>query len=88
MKRQRHHGSARAFLLLAALACPFSGCGILEQPLPAATQNFNLAALQEIQDDPRLTDDERRQRIRDLVGAPDTDAGNRLVEFLLTFAVP
>ena len=66
----------------------FSGCGLIAQPLPDATRNLDLATLEEIQDDERLTDDERRERIRELAEAPNTDAGDRLVEFLLTFNVP
>ncbi len=71
-----------------ALVLGISGCGVIEQPLPAITPGFNLEMLAEIQDDERLTDDERRERIRELVGAPMDDSGDRLVEFLLNFNLP
>ncbi len=78
--------------ILAAMTVPllafFSGCGTAVQPLPAAIAGFSLQSLQDIQNDERLTDDERRQRIRDLVGAPNDDAGDRLVDFLLNVNVP
>ncbi|MFQ5423256.1 MAG: hypothetical protein ACE5F9_04675 [Phycisphaerae bacterium] len=78
--------------ILAAVTVPlltfFSGCGTVVQPLPAAIAGFSLQTLQDIQSDERLTDDERRQRIRDLVGAPNDDAGDRLVDFLLNVIVP
>ena len=87
-----NRSSSPAGLVLGALlsigSLTVSGCGVLTQPLPAATRNFTLTALAEIQSDERLTDDQRRDRIRELVGAPDSDEGDRLVEFLLTFNVP
>jgi hypothetical protein len=66
------------------------GCGFerLDGALPAAVAGFSLSDLEDIQDDERLTDDEKRDRIREAVGAPDNDSGDRLVEFLLTFNVP
>lgn len=76
---------AAAFL---GLVLGISGCGIIEQPLPTISTGFSLEMLAEIQNDERLTDDERRERIRELVGAPMDDSGDRLVEFLLNFNVP
>lgn len=67
-----------------------AGCGFnrLEPALPDAIPGFSLRELELIQDDSSLTDDEKRQAIRDAVGAPEDEAGDRLVEFLLTFNVP
>ena len=67
-----------------------AGCGVslLEPPLPDLVEGLTLSELEAIQDDPRLTDDEKRQAIRDAIGAPETDAGDRLVEFLLNLNVP
>jgi len=66
------------------------GCGFdrLDPTLPAEVAGFTLADLDDIQNDERLTADEKREQIRAAVGAPDTDEGDRLVEFLLTFNVP
>ena len=66
------------------------GCGLdrLQPELPDLVTGLSLTQLEEIQDDERLTDDEKRQAIRDAVGAPETDQGDRLVEFLFTFNVP
>lgn len=67
-----------------------SGCGFerFEPVLPDQIEGFSLADLEAIQDDERLTDDERRDRIRMAIGAPNTAEGDRLVEFLLTLNVP
>lgn len=71
-----------------ALVVGISGCGIIQQPIPMITPGFSLEILGEIQDDERLTDDERRERIRELVGAPMDDSGDRLVELLLNLNIP
>jgi hypothetical protein len=66
-----------------------SGCGALpEPPIPEAFGSLDLETLAEIQNDERLTDDEKREQIRELTGAPNDDAGDRLVEFLLTAELP
>ena len=67
-----------------------AGCGFerLQATLPAAVEGFTLSDLGDIQNDQRLTDDEKRQRIREAVGATDDEGGDRLVEFLLTLDVP
>ncbi len=67
-----------------------AGCGVspLAPALPDLVEGLTLAELEDIQNDARLTDDERRQAIRDAIGAPETDAGDRLVEFLLNLNVP
>jgi hypothetical protein len=79
-------------LLLASVIVMVSlaGCGFerIHAVLPAAVPGFTLADLKLIQDDTRLTDTEKRQQIREAVGAPDDEDGDRLVEFLLNFTVP
>ena len=77
-----------AFALFIAMAA--TGCGLdgLRGPLPDAIAGFTLSDLGEIQDDSRLSDDEKREQIREAVGAPDDEDGDRLVEFLLTLTVP
>ena len=67
-----------------------SGCGFerLHATLPAAIPGFTFADLKLIQDDTTLTTDEKRERIREAINAPDDDDGDRLVEFLLNFELP
>jgi hypothetical protein len=67
-----------------------AGCGFdgIAAELPDLVAGLSLSDLEAIQDDERLTDDEKREQIREAVGAPETDSGDRLVEFLLTFTVP
>lgn len=75
---------------LVVLFAAAAGCGFerLQPTLPDAVAGFTLADLEDIQDDERLTDDEKREAIREAVGAPDTEEGDRLVEFLLDLNVP
>lgn len=72
------------------LSAVASGCGFdrLQGDLPAAVPGFTISDLEAIQTDGRLTDEEKRQRIRDAVNADDNDNGDRLVDFLLNFNVP
>ena len=67
-----------------------SGCGFDRiQPTPSGTiEGITFETLSEIQDDDTLTDDQKRQAIRDAIGAPDTPEGDRLVEFLFDFPTP
>ncbi len=67
-----------------------AGCGFdaVAAELPDLVAGLSLADLKAIQNDERLTDDEKREQIRTAVDAPDTDSGDRLVEFLLTLNVP
>ena len=67
-----------------------AGCGTtgVAAPLPDLVEGLTLSELEAIQNDERLTDDEKREQIREAIDAPDTDAGDRLVEFLLTLTVP
>jgi len=84
MRYVRRHTTAIASLLLTATLF-FSGCGtLLVTPIPNALPNLTLEQLAEIQDDERLTADEKRQAIRDAAQIPNDAAGDRLVEFLLT----
>lgn len=67
-----------------------SGCGFerFQPVLPDQIAGFSLASLESIQDDERLTDDEKREQIRTAINAPMTVEGDRLVEFLFTLNVP
>ncbi len=79
-----------AWLCALALGLAVAGCGTerLHATLPDAIPGFTFADLKAIQDDPALTTDEKRERIREAVGAPDDSNGDRLVDFLLNFTVP
>jgi len=84
MRYVRTHKPAIAGAFIVA-ASVFSGCGALPvTPMPNALPNLTLEQLGEIQGDERLTDDEKRQAIRDAALIPNDAAGDRLVEFLLT----
>lgn len=78
------------WLCALALGLAAAGCGFdrLQATLPEAIPGFTFADLKAIQDDPALTTDEKRERIREAVGAPDDSNGDRLVDFLLNFTVP
>lgn len=80
----------RTGLLLILLGFGAAGCGFdrLIATLPAAVEGFSLEQLEDIQNDERLTEDQKRQAIREAVGAPENESGDRLVEFLLNFNVP
>ena len=77
-------------LMVWTLLITMGGCGMdrLAPTLPAAIPNFTLTDLKNIQDDERLTTDQKKAQIRAAVGAPDDANGDRLVNFLLTFNVP
>ncbi len=79
-----------ACLCTSLLGTSLTGCGFdrLQATLPAAVQGFTLSDLEDIQNDERLTDDEKKEQIREAVDAPDDESGDRLVDFLLTFDVP
>ncbi|MFQ5411829.1 MAG: hypothetical protein ACE5EC_06010 [Phycisphaerae bacterium] len=68
-----------------AAACGFER---LEPELPDLVAGLTLTRLGEIQNDERLTVDERRALIREAIGAPETASGDRLVDFLLNLTVP
>ena len=77
-------------LSLLFLSVVLTGCGFdrILGPLPDLVEGLTLAELEEIQHDDRLTDDQKREAIREAISAPDTEDGDRLVEFLLDFDVP
>ena len=84
--RARWWVAVSSFVLLLAVV----GCGFerLQPTLPDVVAGFSLADLEAIQDDERLTDDEKSAAIREAIDAPDTEEGDRLVEFLLNLNVP
>lgn len=75
---------------LVCLATMFAGCGLerIQLPQEDSLGTLTLEELEDIQDDERLTDDQKREAIRDATGAPNDADGDRLVEFLLNFNVP
>ena len=77
-------------LLVWTMLFTMGGCGVdrLAPLLPAAIPNFTLTDLKNIQDDPTLTTDQKREEIRTAVGAPNDANGDRLVNFLLTLNIP
>ena len=82
----------RTYLILALMMIGLgSGCGVdrlQQQTLPDEVTGLTLEQLEDIQDDERLTDDEKREAIRNAIGAPEDSSGDRLVEFLLDLNVP
>lgn len=88
--RSRCFRIAILYCNLLVMATMQSGCGFerFAPVLPEQIQDFSLADLESIQDDERLTDDEKREQIRTAISAPATVEGDRLVEFLFTLNVP
>jgi len=78
------------YCILISVNAMLSGCGFERflPVLPDQVEGFSLADLGAIQDDERLTDNEKREQIRAAIGAPMTAEGDRLVEFLFTLTVP
>jgi hypothetical protein len=78
-----------AFLVTACALMVNVGCTVsgLSPPLPDQIAGFSLKELADIQNNSALTDDERRQQIRDATGAPNNADGDRLVEFLLNLII-
>jgi hypothetical protein len=85
-------GRLRTYLILSLMTIGLGcGCGVdrLQQDtLPNEITGLTLDELEQIQNDERLTDDEKRQAIRDATGAPEDSSGDRLVEFLLDLNIP
>ena len=79
----------RKFVLSMVLFVSGGGCGayVPVPTLPDKIPGFTLRDLADIQNNSALTDDQRRQPIRDATGAPNTIEGDRLVEFLLTLII-
>jgi len=75
---------------LSVIALVIVGCSLtsFDPPLTSTVDGFSLSALKEIQDDSRLTQDEKRAQIRTLSGAPDTPEGDLLVDFYLNLNIP
>lgn len=88
--RSRRFCIAFFYCNLVLMATMQSGCGFerFAPALPDQVQGFSLADLQAIQNDERLTDNEKRDQIRTAIDAPATVEGDRLVEFLFTLNVP
>ena len=58
-----------------------------DPPLSSTVGGLTRDKLRLIQRDARLTTDQKRQQIRDAIGVPDTDEGNRLANFLLNLTI-
>lgn len=71
-------------LILTAAA---AGCGVIPPPLPDAA-DLTLRNLQQIQQDPTLDTQERRDRVRELMGLDDTPESERIIDFVLSVQVP
>lgn len=82
----------RTYLILALVTIGLGcGCGVdrlQQETLPDEVTGLTLDQLEDIQDDERLTDDEKREAIRDAIDAPEDSSGDRLVDFLLNLNVP
>ena len=82
----------RTYLILVLVSIGLGcGCGVdrlQQQTLPNEVTGLTLEQLEDIQDDETLTDDEKREAIRDAIGAPEDSSGDRLVDFLLDLNVP
>ncbi len=91
MTHPRRFATGGVFCLaLCLIVSMMVGCGFdaVAAELPDLVAGLSLSDLEAIQNDERLTDDEKREQIRTAVEAPATASGNRLVEFLLTLNVP
>ena len=80
----KHLRMLSAIFVLGLAASAFVGCGAIPVTPMHAALPLTAERLGEIQGDERLTDDEKRQQIRDEAQIPNDAAGDRLVEFLLT----
>ncbi|HWL94080.1 MAG TPA: hypothetical protein VNT79_11155 [Phycisphaerae bacterium] len=82
--------AASSIFCLTGLMSMHAGCGFerLRPELPDLVEGLSLEALGQIQNDERLTDEEKREAIRTAAAIPETTEGDRLVDFLLTFDVP
>jgi hypothetical protein len=91
MKRNPSIASSLFFqvaLAVIALAGPACSLRTFDPTLTATIDGLTLESLKEIQDDQTLTDDEKRIKIREAIGAPDTVETDRLVDFLLGLNIP
>jgi len=87
MSIQRCRRIIPATLIVTSLSI---GCGLnlIPNPMPAQVEGLTLQELQAIQQDGALTNNEKRDAIRDAINAPNNAEGDRLVEFLFTLNVP
>lgn len=78
-----------AVLSTAVLALSLTACELtrFDPPLSSTVGGLTLEQLKLIQDDERLTTDEKRMQIREAVGVADTPEGNRLADFLLNLTI-
>lgn len=66
-----------------------TGCGIVAPPLSnRIPSGVTLATIQQIQSDPTLSDAERQQQVRALLGVDDSQASTALVNFMLSLQIP
>ncbi|HUN79921.1 MAG TPA: hypothetical protein VMV81_00260 [Phycisphaerae bacterium] len=81
--------SSLAIVLAAALGFSITACELtrFDPPLTSTVGGLTIEQLKLIQADTRLTTDEKRQAIREAVGLPDTDEGNREADFLLNLTL-
>ncbi|MBI5765305.1 MAG: hypothetical protein HZA51_17475 [Planctomycetes bacterium] len=81
---------SRLTAIVVGLSAIFGGCTptVFDPPLTSTIAGLDLAGLKEIQEDERLTTDEKREQIRTAIGAPNTPEGDRLVNFLLDLNIP
>ncbi len=72
------------------LSAILGGCtpSAFDPALTSTIEGLDLEGLKAIQEDERLTEDEKREEIRTAISAPDTPEGDRLVEFLLDLNIP
>lgn len=78
-------------MLLCLAMAVAGGCGfdrIQQATLPDQVAGFSLADLEAILNNSALTEMEQREAIRDAIGAPENEDGDRLVNFLFNFNVP
>ena len=75
---------------IVGLSAILGGCtpSAFDPPLTSTIAGLDLTSLKAIQEDERLTPDEKREQVRTAIGAPNTPEGDRLVNFLLDLNIP
>ena len=73
-----------------AVGATVAGCTVTHfyPPINSTISGLTLTSLKAIQQDERLTTDEKREQIRTAIGAPTDANGDRLVDFLLNLTIP
>lgn len=81
---------SRLASITVGLSAILGGCTptVFDPPLTSTIDGLDLTSLKAIQEDERLTTDEKREQIRTAIGAPNTPEGDRLVDFLLDLNIP